>query len=58
MGPCYRSVVTRRMADPAVHARFTAHLRRDLADGTWDRAHGALRTQPTFEGSLVLVIAS
>lgn len=44
--------------DPAVHERFTAQLRRDLADGTWDRAHGALRTQPSFEGSLVLVIAS
>ena len=28
---------------------------RDLADGTWDASHGHLRTQPTFEGSLILV---
>lgn len=43
--------------DPAVHDRFAAHLRRDLADGTWDRNHGHLRTQPTYAGCLVLVVA-
>jgi hypothetical protein len=26
-----------------------------LADGTWDRRHGQLRTQPAFDGSLILV---
>ena len=37
--------------------RFATDLRRDLADGSWDRRYGALRTQPTFDGSLVLVTA-
>lgn len=37
--------------------RFTAALRRDLADGTWARRHGAVASRPTFDGSLVLVIA-
>jgi hypothetical protein len=40
---------------PAVHDRFTRDLSRDLADGTWDRRHGQLRTQPAFDGSLILV---
>jgi hypothetical protein len=31
------------------------HLRHDLSDGTWDRMHGFLRVQPTFDGSLRLV---
>jgi hypothetical protein len=43
--------------DQAVHERFAADLGRDLDDGTWDRRYGHLRTQPTFEGSLVLVVA-
>jgi SAM-dependent methyltransferase len=42
-------------ADAAVHDRFTRDLSRDLADGTWDRRHGHLRTQPAFDGSLILV---
>jgi SAM-dependent methyltransferase len=42
----------------AVHDRFTRDLSRDLADGTWDRRHGHLRTQPAFEGSLILVTSS
>jgi len=40
-----------------VEARFEADLRRDLDDGTWDAAHGALRRQPRFDGSLVLIRA-
>jgi len=40
-----------------VHERFERDLRRDLADGSWDRRHGHLRHQATFEGSLVLVVA-
>jgi len=32
-------------------------LRADLASGAWDARHGALRTQPHFDGSLVLVVA-
>lgn len=41
----------------AVVGRFVDHLSRDLADGTWDRAYGALRTQPTYDGSLRLVVS-
>ncbi len=41
----------------AVHERFERELKRDLADGTWDRQHGHLRHQATFDGSLVLVVA-
>ena len=41
----------------AVQDRFTADLSSDLADGTWDRRHGHLRVQPTFDGSLILVTA-
>jgi SAM-dependent methyltransferase len=41
----------------AVQDRFTRELSRDLADGTWDRRHGGLRTQPAFDGSLILVVA-
>lgn len=38
-------------------ARFERDLRRDLADGSWDRKYGALRTQRTFTGSLLLVVS-
>ncbi len=41
-----------------VHDRFTRDLQRDLADGTWDRRHGQLRSQPTFDGSLILVTST
>jgi SAM-dependent methyltransferase len=37
--------------------RFVRELSRDLEDGTWDRRYGQLRTQPTFDGSLRLVIS-
>jgi SAM-dependent methyltransferase len=43
--------------EPAVVSRFEARLRADLADGTWDARHGHLRTQPTFDGPLRLVVA-
>lgn len=42
----------------AVHERFERDLRRDLADGSWDRNHGHLRSRPTQSGSLVLVVAA
>lgn len=38
-----------------VHERFERTLRADLASGEWDRRYGRLRTQPFFEGSLVLI---
>ncbi len=59
------------LLDPAVRAaqsswgfvareaidRFVSELGADLASGRWDDRHGALRTQPTFVGSLVLLVA-
>jgi SAM-dependent methyltransferase len=40
-----------------VHYRFATHLRGDLDDGTWDERFGHWRTEPTFEGSLSLVVS-
>ena len=37
--------------------RFERQLRNDLDDGTWDGRWGHLRHQPTFVGSLVLVVS-
>ena len=34
---------------------YVGRLRDDLVSGRWDRRHGRARTQPSFEGSLVLV---
>jgi SAM-dependent methyltransferase len=45
-------------AGPAVHDRFTRDLGRDLADGSWDGRYGYLRTQPSFDGSLILLTAA
>ena len=44
------------MTDPAILERFRNHLHADLASGAWDRAHGHLRSQPWYEGSLRLII--
>ncbi|MER5483627.1 methyltransferase domain-containing protein [Streptomyces sp. NPDC002812] len=44
--------------DDAVRERFDRTLRRDLASGAWDDRFGHLRTQPTYEGSLVIVRAT
>jgi SAM-dependent methyltransferase len=41
----------------AVHDRFADHLSRDLDDGSWDERFGHLRTSPTFQGSLTLVVS-
>jgi SAM-dependent methyltransferase len=38
-------------------AGYVRHLAADLADGTWDRRYGHLRRQPTFDGSLALVVS-
>jgi hypothetical protein len=60
-----------RLLDPAVRAAqsgwgllepgedeaFEARLRADLDSGAWDEHHGHLRTQPTYEGSLRLVVS-
>jgi len=44
--------------EPAVVDRFVETLGRALADGSWDAAHGHLRTQPAFEGSLKLIVGA
>lgn len=41
---------------PAVIERFAQHLRADLASGAWDARHGGLRRQPSFDGSLRLIV--
>ncbi|MGO1198822.1 MAG: class I SAM-dependent methyltransferase [Dermabacteraceae bacterium] len=43
--------------DGSVTGRFTRQLAVDLLEGTWDAKHGALRTLPQYEGSLVLVVS-
>jgi SAM-dependent methyltransferase len=43
--------------DDAAERRAVDHLRADLDDGTWYRQHGHLLDQPTFDGSLRLVVA-
>lgn len=42
--------------EPSVSERFVAELGRDIADGSWDRKYGHLRTQPFFDGSLRLIV--
>lgn len=44
--------------DGAAHDRFTRDLSGDLSDGTWDARYGHLRTQPAFEGSLILAVSA
>ncbi len=44
--------------DPQAETRAVARLASDLADGAWDQRHGQLRTQPTFRGSLRLIVAT
>lgn len=45
------------MLPAAVRDRGTAHLRSDLADGTWERRHGHLRDAPHFDGGYRLAVA-
>lgn len=40
---------------PDVVARFERHLKHDLETGEWDRRFGALRSQPAFIGSLLVI---
>jgi ubiquinone/menaquinone biosynthesis C-methylase UbiE len=41
---------------PEVEARFVHDLAADLESGRWDARYGELRTQPTFDGALRLVV--
>ena len=36
--------------------RYVAALEEDLRSGAWDARHGQLRTQPNYDGSLLLVV--
>jgi hypothetical protein len=38
-------------------ARSVEQLRTDLASGAWDERHGHLRSSPSFDGALILVVA-
>lgn len=40
----------------AVESRFVETLSADLASGAWDARYGALRTQPTQDGALRIII--
>ena len=42
---------------PEVAQNSVEALRRDLENGRWDERYGALRSQPTYKGSLYLVVA-
>lgn len=44
------------LIDQEIVARFRERLARDLADGSWDAEFGHLRTQPTYEGSMRLIV--
>ncbi len=44
--------------DPAVEARSVDDLRAALADGSWDRRHGHLRSVAEYPGSLRLITAT
>ena len=43
--------------DAVAEAAAVERLRADLESGAWDSRHGTLRTQPHFEGSLLLIVA-
>jgi SAM-dependent methyltransferase len=44
--------------DDVVEARAVARLRDDLANGEWHGRYGSLLDQPTFDGSLRLIVAT
>jgi SAM-dependent methyltransferase len=45
-----------RFLPPGDEARAIERLAADLASGAWDALHGTFRTQPTFKGSLRLLV--
>jgi SAM-dependent methyltransferase len=52
-----RSCSAWSFVDEDTAARSVENLRRALADGGWDDRYAQLRTQPTYQGSLVLVVS-
>ena len=58
LDPAARSVCSAwSFVDPSAVARFERTLRRDVDSGAWDAKYGALRSQPTFYGSLILIVS-
>jgi hypothetical protein len=53
-----RSCSAWSFVEPSVHERFTITLSRDPESGRWDERYGSLCRQPTFDGSLVLVVST
>ncbi|HYH11992.1 MAG TPA: class I SAM-dependent methyltransferase [Thermomicrobiales bacterium] len=51
-----RAISTWSFLAPEANARFMHHLAVDLASGAWDRKYGYLRSQPTHNGALRLII--
>jgi hypothetical protein len=45
------------LVDGEEEERIVDRLAADLESGRWDEEHGALREQPSYEGSLRLVIS-
>ena len=45
-----------RFVGPDVEAQSVARLSADLKSGAWDDKYGVLRSQPTFDGGLRLVV--
>jgi SAM-dependent methyltransferase len=45
------------LTDQAIVERGVSALAADLADGTWDSRHGALRGLPEWQGSIRLIVA-
>ena len=43
--------------EPAVIDRLVSDLRRDLADGSWEKRYGHLRDQPVFDSGMRLLLA-
>src|ERR1044071_8969967 len=41
----------------AIVARYVQNLRQALANGDWDKQYGKLRSQPSYAGSLRLIVA-
>jgi SAM-dependent methyltransferase len=58
LDPAARSVCSAwAFVDPSAVSRFERTLRVDLESGAWDAKYGTLRSQPTFHGSLILIVS-
>ncbi|MEV7171822.1 methyltransferase domain-containing protein [Streptomyces sp. NPDC093224] len=58
LDPAARQASAWSFVDDRVREHFDRSLRGDLRSGAWDAEFGALRSRPTYEGSLVVVRAT